>query len=158
MTAAVSHESTPRRRLLAVLAAGLVPWTVLLVGEVTFVFSFGLVGLDPLNLTNIYEFLFVYTDGLPRRLQAWPAGVLLYAGALASAMTGLRGVEDPRLTGGLLAFAGVAHAQVTYGLFRTYGLPVTDIPVLPVGAVVSWAVVWWYYWPLARRKGFGPLD
>jgi uncharacterized protein (TIGR04206 family) len=154
----VSDESTPRRRLLAVLAVGLLPWTVLLVGEVTFVFSFGLVSLDPLHLTNVYEFLFVYTDALPRRLQAWPAGILLYTGALASAVAGLRDFEDPRLTGGLLAFAGVAHAQVSYGLFRTYALPLSEFPVIPLGAIASWTVVWWYYWPLARQKGLGPLD
>ncbi|MFW5963276.1 MAG: TIGR04206 family protein [Natronomonas sp.] len=154
----MSNDSTARRRLLAVFAVGLLPWTVLLVGETTFVFAFGLVSLDPLHLTNVYEFLFVYTDALPRRLQAWPAGILLYAGALASATAGLRGFEDPRLTGGLLAFAGVAHAQVSYGLFRTYGLPLSELPVLPLGAIASWAVVWWYYWPLARQKGLGPLE
>mgnify|MGYP000026499584 FL=1 len=155
---AVNHDSAARRRLLAVLAVGALPWTVLLVGQTTFVFSFGLVSLDPFHLTNVYEFLFVYTDALPRRLQAWPAGILLYAGALTSAVAGLWDFEDPRLTGGLLAFAGVAHAQVSYGLFRAYGLPLSELPVLPLGAIASWAVVWWYYWPLARRKGLGPLD
>ncbi|WP_336134023.1 TIGR04206 family protein [Natronomonas amylolytica] len=154
----MADDASPRRRLLAVLAVGLVPWTVVLVREPTFVFSFGLVSLDPFHLTNVYEFLFVYTEVLPRRLQAWPAGLLLYAGALASAIGGLRGYEDPRLTGGLLAFAGIAHAQVSYGLFWTYGLPVSELPVLPVGAVASWLVAWWYYWPLARQKGLAPLD
>jgi uncharacterized protein (TIGR04206 family) len=151
-------DASPRRRLLAVLAVGFVPWTVLLVREPTFVFSFGLVSLDPLHLTNVYEFLFVYTEVLPRRLQAWPAGILLHAGALASATGGLYGYEDPRLTGGLLSFAGIAHAQVSYGLFRTYGLPVSDLPVLPVGAVASWLVVWWYYWPVMRNRGLGSVE
>ena len=138
----------PRRRLLAVIAVGLLPWTVIVFGrQSTLVFSFGLVNLDPLHLTNLYDYLFVYTDGLPRRLQAWPAGVLLHAGALASALGGIRAFEDPRLTGGLLFFAGIAHVQVSFGLYRT------GLFVIPLGAVASWVVVWWYYWPLIRETG-----
>jgi len=145
--------SSPRRRLAVVLLATLLPWTVVLFGdEATFVFSFGLVNTNPPRLVNLYDYLFVFTDGLPRRLQAWPAGFFLHAGALASASTGLRDAEDPRLTGGLLLFAGFAHAQVAAGLYRTYGGAAGPL-VLPVGALVAWAVVWWYYWPLVRKRG-----
>jgi uncharacterized protein (TIGR04206 family) len=65
-------------------------------------------------------------------------------------------LEDPRLTGGLLFFAGVAHAQVAYGLFRVYGEagPV----VVPLGTVASWAIVWWFYWPLVRRRGLATAE
>ena len=145
----------PRRRLAAVVLLGLLPWTAVVLEEgVSLVFSFGLVSTDPLHFVDLYDYLFVHTAGLPRRLQAWPAGVLLYAGALASATSGIRDVEDPRLTGGLLLFAGVAHAQVAYGLYRTYGAggPL----VVPLGAAATWTVVWWYYWPLVRRRGLGP--
>lgn len=140
--------ASPRRRLLAVLVVGLLPWTVVAFGrQLTLVFSFGLVTLDPLHLTNLYDYLFVYTDGLPRRLQAWPAGVVLHVAALASALGGLRGLEDPRLTAGLLAVAGFAHLQVSVGLYRQ------GLVVLPLGALCAWLVTWWYYWPLVRGSG-----
>jgi uncharacterized protein (TIGR04206 family) len=148
-------RSRALHRLLAVLLAGLLPWTVVYFGgESTFVFSFGLVNTDPLQVVDLYRYLFVYTDGLPRRLQAWPVGVLLYAGALASAIGGLRALEDPRLTGGLLFFAGLAHAQVTYGLYRAYG-PAAGVTVIPLGAILAWVVAWWYYWPLIRERDLG---
>ena len=150
--------ASPRRRLLAVLAVGLLPWTAVVSARgASFVFSFGLVNTGPLGLTNLYDYLFVYTAGLPERLQAWPLGVILHAGALASASGGLRGFEDPRLTGGLMLFAGVAHAQVAYGLYRTYVGTGASAVVLPVGALAAWAVAYRYYWPLARERGLGPL-
>ena len=148
----------PRRRFLAVLVVGLLPWTALLSARgASFVFSFGLVNTGPLGLTNLYDYLFVYTAGLPERLRAWPVGVVLHVGALASAAGGLRGLEDPRLTGGLVFFAGAAHARVAYGLYRTYVGTGASVAVLPIGALAAWAVAYWYYWPLARERGLGPL-
>jgi uncharacterized protein (TIGR04206 family) len=144
--------SSPRRRLAAVACLGLLPWTVVLLdGEASFVFGFGLANTNPLTLVNLYDYLFVYTGGLPGRLQAWPAGVVLYVGALASAVGGLLSVEDPRLTGGLLVCAGLSHGHVAYGLYRVYGT--SPATVLPVGAVTTWAVAWWFYWPLVRKRG-----
>ena len=150
--------SSPRRRLVAVAFLGLLPWTVILLdGEASLVFGFGLVNTNPPMLVNVYEYLFVYTGRLPQRLQAWPAGVVLHAGALASAIRGLRGLEDARLTGGLLAFAGVAHARVAYGLHRAFMSPGGAVAVVPLGSLATWAVVYWYYLPLARERGFGSL-
>ncbi|PSP79913.1 TIGR04206 family protein [Halobacteriales archaeon QS_4_69_225] len=144
--------SSPGRRLAAVASLGLLPWTVILLdGEASLVFGFGLVNTNPPTLVNIYDYLFVHTGRLPRRLQAWPAGTVLHAGALASAVGGLRSFEDPRLTGGLLVFAGLAHAQVAYGLHRAYGT--SPAMVLPVGVLTTWAVAWWFYWPLVRERG-----
>jgi uncharacterized protein (TIGR04206 family) len=81
--------SAPRRRLDAVACLGLLPWTVVLLdGEASLVFGFGLANTNPPTLVNLYDYLFVYTGGLPGRLQAWPAGVVLYVGALASAVGG----------------------------------------------------------------------
>ncbi|MES3518471.1 MAG: TIGR04206 family protein [Natronomonas sp.] len=140
---------TPGRRLLAVAFVGIVPWTVLLLGrEATFVYWFGLLNTNPLELTNLYQYLFVFTDGLPRRLEVWPVSVALYAGALGSAAAGLRDFEDPRLTAGLLVFAGVAQLQLAYGLLGLGSVAV------PVGTVLMWTVAWWYYWPLIRERGF----
>ena len=144
--------SSPRRRLAAVACLGLLPWTVVLLdGEASLVFGFGLANTNPPTLVNLYDYLFVYTGGLPGRLQAWPAGVVLYVGALASAAGGLRSFEDPRLTGGLLVFAGLSHGHVAYGLYRVYGT--SPATVLPVGALATWAVAWWFYWPLVRERG-----
>lgn len=144
--------STSRRRLVAVLLVGFLPWTVLVLQDgFSLVFSFGLVNTDPVDVVHLYDYLFVHTAGLPRRLQAWPVGVVLNAGALACAIGSLWDYEDPRLTAGLLCLAGVAHAQVAYGLYRTYGGggPL----VIPLGALATWAVVWWYYWPLVKDQG-----
>jgi uncharacterized protein (TIGR04206 family) len=69
-----------------------------------------------------------------------------------SVIGGLRDFEDPRLTGGLLLFAALAHAQVTYGLYPAYGFGAGPL-VLPSGAVATVAVIWWYYWPLIRERG-----
>ena len=150
--------SSPGRRFVAVASLGLLPWTVILLdGEASLVFGFGLVNTNPPMLVNIYEYLFVYTDRLPQRLQAWPAGVVLHAGALASAIGSFRGLEDVRLTGGLLVFAGLAHAQVAYGLHRTFTGPGGGAVVVPLGALATWAVVYRYYLPLARERGLGPL-
>jgi uncharacterized protein (TIGR04206 family) len=154
-----SENSSTRRRVLAVCLLGLLPWTVIIAGqEATFVFAFGLVNTNPFHLTDLYSYLFIYTAGLPKRLQAWPAGVLLYAGALVSTLIGLVNREDPRLTGGLLFFAGVSHAQVTFGLYRAYGFGASGTLVLPVGAVATWAAVWWVFWPAMKERGLGPLD
>ncbi len=150
--------SSPERRLVAVASLGLLPWTVLLFdGEASLVFGFGLVNTNPPMLVNVYEYLFVHTGSLPPRLQAWPAGIVLHAGALASAIGGIRGLEDARLTGGLLAFAGVAHAQVAYGLHRSFMGAGGSVAVVPLGTLATWAVVYWYYLPLARERGLGPL-
>jgi uncharacterized protein (TIGR04206 family) len=145
---------SPRRRALAVLVAGLLPWTVLLLeAGASLVFAFGLVNTDPLHLVTIYDYLFVHTAGLPRRLEAWPVGVVLHAGATACAVLDYWSGDgvDPRLTGGLLVVAGFLHAQVAIGLYRSYGAggPL----VVPLGALGCWTVAWWYYWPLVGERG-----
>ena len=144
--------TSARRRLLAVLLVGCLPWTVLVLRDgLGLVFSFGLVNTSPLHVVHLYDYLFVHTAGLPRRLQAWPVGVVLHAGALACAVGSLWDREDPRLTAGLLLLAGVAHAQVSYGLYRIYG-GVGPL-VVPLGALATWTVVWWYYRPRVQERG-----
>ncbi|MFC6732354.1 MULTISPECIES: TIGR04206 family protein [unclassified Haladaptatus] len=134
-------------RLLALLAVGLLPWTVILLnGQFTLVFSFGLVNTNPLHLTNLYDYLTRFTLGLPRSLQAWPASTLLYLGALVSAATGFLGREDRRLTGGLLVFAGGAQFYLTIGLIASLGNR-----VFPLGMVALWTVAWWFYGPDLRH-------
>lgn len=132
----------------AVLGVGVVPWTVLLLdGEVTLVFAFGLFNANPPHLVTIYAYLVQFTNAatLPEHLLAWPTSVLLYLGALANALSGLVWREDRRVTAGLLVFAGVAQTTVALGLSRGIGRT-----AVPFGAFCMWTVVWWFYWPDLR--------
>jgi len=136
-----------RRRLAAVLGAGLVPWTLLFVGgELSAVFTFGIFNTNPPELTGIYAYYFRYTGVLPDFLDAWGLGVLLYLVGLGSAVAGVVWREDRRLTAGTLAFAGLSQVWVTAGFGRRLGTT-----AVPVGTVVLLAVVWWHYWPELRR-------
>ena len=141
--------ATPRKRLLAVFALLAVPWTVLSLGdEYTLVFGFGLFNTNPPQLVTIYEYLFRFTAGLatlPDYLLAWPTSLLLYCGALASALGGVFGFEDRRVTAGLLVFAGFTQISVAFGLSRALGRL-----AIPLGTGVLWVVAWWFYWPALR--------
>ena len=140
--------ASPRRRLAAVLFAGLVPWTVLVIGgELTLVFPAGLVNTNPPNYVSIVDFFFRYTAGLPSFIESWGTGVLLYLLALSSAISGLLWREDPRIT--MLSLVGAALLQV--GTFLGFSRRLGYV-ALPVGTVVLLAVAWWYYWPLVGRK------
>ena len=127
-------------RVAAVVGAGLLPWSlVFAVGELTLVFSFGLVDPAPLYVTDVLTYTFVYTRGLPQFLVAWPVGVLLYAVALGSAVSGgLFEREDRRVTALLLVVVGFTQVSFAWGFSRRLGAT-----ALPVGALVCWAVVWW---------------
>ena len=139
----------PRRRLAVVALLGLLPWTVLVIGsELTLVFPAGLVNTDPLQFVSIYDFFFRYTEGLPSFIQSWRTGVLLYLGALASALSGVVWREDPRITA--LALVGAALSQV--GVFLGFNRRLGYV-ALPVGTVVILGAVWWYYWPLVTASG-----
>ncbi|WP_435197243.1 TIGR04206 family protein [Natronomonas sp. EA1] len=153
----MAHGS-PRRRLLAILLLGLLPWTVLFIGRdvVSFVFLPGLLDYNPavtppLRGVPVWE-LFAAGGGLPRNPEAWPASALLYLLSLASACAGVLGREDPRLTGGALALAGVAHLLVS-GAFL-HRLAYTPVPIGPVCAL---ALAWWYYWSDVRALVLAPL-
>lgn len=139
----------PRRRLLVLLALGLVPWTVLVGSEVTLLFSFGLVNANPFHLTPLDDYL-RFARGfaaLPRYLQAWPVSVGCYLAALASALVGVVWREDPRVTGGLVVLTGLSHATVAVGLSRGIGRL-----ALPLGPVLALTIAWWCYWPAVRRR------
>lgn len=138
-----------RRRFLVLLVLSLFPWTVLIGESLTFVFSFGLLNTRPFHLTTLYEYL-RFTGGfaaLPAFLRAWPVSVLLYLASLASALGGVLGREDPRVTGGLLALAGVSHVSLAVGLSRGIGRV-----AVPIGTVLLLAVAWWLYWPQIRNR------
>jgi len=131
--------------LLALLA---VPWSVQMFagGDATFLFAWGLVNTDPPSVTTVYEFLFVYTRGLPEYILAWPLSVFLYALASASAVVGWRtGREDPRVTAGLLVVAAVAQLRLAWGFSVQPGRV-----AWPVASVAFLVVAGWEYWPAVR--------
>ncbi|MFB6304358.1 MAG: TIGR04206 family protein [Haloferacaceae archaeon] len=143
------------RRVLAVLALAAVPWSVQVFAarDATLLFPWGLVNTNPLQVTTLYHYLFVYTAGLPDFILAWPLSVALYLLALVSAGVGrLAGREDPRVTGGLLVLAGVAQLSVASGFSVQPGRV-----AYPVGTGALWLVAWWVYWP-AVAAGRLPAD
>ncbi|NHN65118.1 MULTISPECIES: TIGR04206 family protein [Haloarcula] len=136
----------PRRRLIAVVVAGLVPWTVVLIGkELTLVFSFGLFNTNPPELLSVYSYFIRFTSALPQFIESWGSGVLLYAFALASAVAGVVWREDVRVTALALAGAGLTQFPVFLGFNRRL-----NYVAVPVGSLVLLIVVWWYYLPAIR--------
>jgi uncharacterized protein (TIGR04206 family) len=138
--------------LLVVLASALVPWSVQTFARpgagLSLVFPWGLFNTAPPQVTTIYDFLFVYTVGLPEYILAWPFSVLLWAIAVVSAAVGYAtGREDERVTALALVLAGVAQLSLATGFnvqpYRT---------AYPLGTLFLWAVAWWFYWPAVRAS------
>jgi len=148
----VAH-STPPRRLVALLALGVVPWTAVLVGsELTLFFPFGVLNTNPLELTVLTEW-FAGGGRLPRNPELLPLSYVFYLGALLGVLAGVRGREPARLTAGLLVLAGLTHLGVSYSVLHR----VAYVPV-PVGALLALAAAWWFYWPDLRTILFAPAD
>lgn len=146
---ATAAESSPRA-LAALLALLAVPWSLQTfgVGDVTFLFPWGLLNTGPLRVTDLHAFLFEHTAGLPGFVLAWPVSVLLYATAVGSAALGaVGGREDPRVTGGLLVLAGVAQLSVAWGFSVQPGRI-----AYPTGTLALWGAAWRWYWPRVRRS------
>ena len=143
-----------RTRFLAVLLAGLVPWTVLVIGgEVTFVFAFGLVNTNPPAVVSVVDFFYRFTDGLPQFIEAWGTGVALYVVALGSALSGLVWRDATRLTAFALTATALSQLPVALGFNRRIGTL-----VFPLGTVVILGLVWWVFWPAVREEGFYGLS
>ncbi|WP_435066497.1 TIGR04206 family protein [Haloplanus sp. C73] len=136
-----------RRYLLVLLV---VPWSVqTFTGghDPTFLFAWGLVGISPPAVTFLWDFL-AATAGLPGYLQAWPLSVICYCLALASAFAGVCwDREDPRVTAGLLAAAGVAQVTLASGFSVQPGRT-----AWPLGALACWAVALWLYTDARRTR------
>jgi uncharacterized protein (TIGR04206 family) len=129
------------RRIPILLALAIVPWTVVSAfGTITLVMPFGLLNFDPIQLATIYDYYFQYTVTLPRFLQAWGVSVLLYAGAVGSALLGLVWREDARVTAALLVLAGLTNLLVSVGFTRRPGYV-----SVPLGTILCFVVVWVYY-------------
>lgn len=132
--------------LVGILALLAVPWSVQTFAggrPPGFVFAWGLVNVDPLSITFLWDFLFRYTTGLPEYILAWPLSVLCYLLALASALVGhVFGPEseDVRVTAGLLAAAGVAQVTLARGFSFQPGRT-----AWPLGTLACLAVAWLVY-------------
>ncbi|MFC5365587.1 TIGR04206 family protein [Salinirubrum litoreum] len=141
-----------RVRVVAVLLAvgAVVPWSVQVftARDATWLFAWGLVNTNPLQVTTLVDFLFVYTQGLPAFILAWPASVVCYLLVLGSALLGLWiDWEDPRVTAGLLVLAGIAQLSVAQGFSYQ-----PNRTAYPLGTAVLWAVAWWGYWPRVKNR------
>ncbi|MDQ2053550.1 MULTISPECIES: TIGR04206 family protein [Halobellus] len=141
---------TTARTVAVLLALLVVPWSVQVFSgrDATFLFAWGLFNTNPLSVTTLSDFLFVYTQGLPEYILAWPLSVVLYALALVSAVIGWRtGREDPRVTAGLLVVAAIAQLRLAWGFSvqpaRT---------AWPTGTAAFLVVVWWCYWPRVQAR------
>ena len=142
MRTSASSSSGAEVTVPAIVVALLVlPWSVVSTPNgLSLVFAWGLVNPVPLAVTNLYDYLFVYTRGLPPRLVAWPASVFLYAGALASVLSGrYLGREDRRVTVALLFLAGLQHAWFALGTSRG------GVVVIPLGTALLWTAAWLAY-------------
>jgi uncharacterized protein (TIGR04206 family) len=150
-TARVRERLRRTRVVAALLAVGaVVPWSVQVftARDATWLFSWGLVNTNPWQVTTLVEFLFVYTQGLPGFILAWPASTGCYLLALGSAVLGLwADREDPRVTAGLLVLAGVAQLSLAQGFSYQ-----PNRTAYPLGTAVLWAVAWWGYWPRVRSR------
>lgn len=151
-------RSTPTM-LAVVVALGLIPWVGIqnAGGDLTFVMSWGLLNTNPWHTLWLTEYLGTTQgfDMLPWSLQVWPIALGFYGGAILSAAGGVvLDREDPRITAGLLVLSAVGS------LFVWQGLVVRGISgAMPVGAVATGVVVWWFYWPAVREQGVvGRLD
>jgi uncharacterized protein (TIGR04206 family) len=150
--AARVRERLRRTRVVAVLVAvgAVVPWSVQVftARDATWLFSWGLVNTNPVQVTTITDFLFVYTQGLPEFILAWPASVVCYLLALGAALLGAwADWEDPRVTAGLLVLAGIAQLSVAQGFSYQ-----PNRTAYPLGTVVLWLVAWWGYWPRVKNR------
>jgi uncharacterized protein (TIGR04206 family) len=148
----VAH-STPRRRLLALLAIAVVPWTIVFIGgEVTLLFPFGVFNSNPPQVTDLYTLL-SFGWRLPRNPHFLPLSYSFYAIALVSVAAGVANetYEPTRLTAGLLALAGGTHIAITPSVaYKLYWTPV------PFGAVLLFAAAWWFYWDDLRTLVVSP--
>ncbi|MEE6208734.1 hypothetical protein U3A55_00985 [Salarchaeum sp. III] len=140
-----------RTRALAVVLAGVIPWTVYFYdGGAGGFAAYGLLSFTPsFHVTDLATYLdnAVVPGGW---FSAWLTGVLLYALALLSLVLAAFGLEDHRVTDGLLALAGLNELYFAVGFYTT-----RDYLTLPLGALCLLAVAVWDY-RRVRGRAFRP--
>jgi len=140
-----------RARLLAVVLAGVVPWTVYFYdGGAGGFAAYGLLSFTPsFHVTDLLTYLdnAVVPGGW---FSAWLTGLLLYALALLSLAFAFFDLEDYRVTDGLLALAGLNELYFAVGFYAN-----RDYLTLPLGALCLLAVAVWDY-RRERGRAFRP--
>ena len=142
----------------AIAALAVFPWVLQLngTGDLTAVMSWGLVNTNPWHTLLLPSYLDA-TQGfftLPQSLQVWPLGLAFYCGALLSSASGVfAGREDVRVTVGLLALSAITSVIVWWGLLGR-GAAGT----IPVGAIATAMVGWWFYYPVLDSIGAPPTS
>lgn len=149
MSAPIKAKTTPKQRLLVVLALGLIPWTLITIttttSTVTLVFPFGLVDTNSWHFLTLPEYLGHSGGQIAPFMEAWPIGALLYVCAFVGAVGGVFGYEDPRLTGSFLVLTAVSQIPLVLGFSRRLGYT-----AVPLGTVLMLVVAWWVYWPMVK--------
>ncbi|RXK51499.1 TIGR04206 family protein [Halorientalis pallida] len=142
-----TDESAPEtvrryRRVLVLVAVALAPWTAVSAnGFVSWFLPIGIVNLDPLELTTIFEYYLLYTRNLPPYLNAWGLSVVVFFVGLVSALVGLVWREDARVTASMFVLAGIGQLVFALGFFRRG----QGYAAVPIGTLLLWGVVWRYY-------------
>jgi len=142
----------------AIAVLAVFPWVIQLngTGDLTAVMSWGLVNTNPWHTLLLPSYLDA-TQGfstLPQSLQVWPLGLAFYCGALLSSASGVfAGREDVRVTLGLLALSAITSVIVWWGLLGR-GAAGT----VPVGAIATAMVGWWFYYPVLDSIGAPPTS
>jgi uncharacterized protein (TIGR04206 family) len=135
-------------RLIVILVLGVIPWTVITTGGfVMLVFPFGFVNVDPWHLLTLLEYLHFSGGQTTQYIGMWPIGALLYAVTFLSAVSGVFGYEDRRLTGGFLVSTALSQIPFVLGFAQRL-----RYSAYPVGIVLMFVVAWWFYWPVGRSK------
>lgn len=144
-TQTAHREPSLASSLLLVLLAGLLPWSVqwFVGGEIFLRFAWGGVSFEPaLTVQLLVEYpLFA---GPPILFQ-WALSTGVWLLALASAASALIGLEDPRVTVGLLVVAGLLNLSVALD----FGIQPARTGY-PTGTLFLWAVAAWRF-----RRGDG---
>jgi uncharacterized protein (TIGR04206 family) len=135
------HDASPVRVLLAVLLVGAVPWSVqsFAGGEVFLRFVWGGMSFEPsFAVAPLTRYPLA---NAPAFLLQWVLAAACWVLAVASAAAGWLRTEDPRVTAGLLAAAGVLNLLVALD----FGVQPTRTGV-PTGSAAAWLVAAWHYW------------
>jgi uncharacterized protein (TIGR04206 family) len=126
--------------LAVVLLAGLLPWSVqsFVGGEIFLRFAWGGVSFEPALTVQLLSEYPVFAG--PPILFQWATATGVWLLALASAASARVGVEDPRVTVGLLAVAGLVNLSVALD----FGIQPSRTGY-PTGTLTLWIVAVWRY-------------
>lgn len=141
MTTAADRP-TPSPTLVAavVLVAGVVPWSVqtFVGGEVFLRFAWGGVSFEP--AVTVQPLVSYPVASGPPILLRWAGATACWLGAVVSAASERVGLEDPRVTVGLLALAGFLNLLVAL----EFGVQPTRTGY-PTGTAAAWLAAGWRY-------------